>query len=78
MKKEVSQMRHPLIKEILPDGTWVIRKEDEAATLGDVQYFYHAGNAYTDGVDTKVNIAFILVALSLILDVILAVAVAIG
>lgn len=60
--KEIFESRlNPNVKYITEDGNGkkvhYLRDASEPATLEMIQYYYHLGNIYTDGVDTKANIS---------------------
>lgn len=64
---------NPSVKYITEDDdgkkVHYLRDASEPATLEMVQYYYHLGNIYTDGVDTKANISIAVSIISAIVSI---------
>lgn len=64
---------NPSVKYITEDDdgkkVHYLRDASEPATLEMVQYYYHLGNIYTDGVDTKANISIAVSVISAIASI---------
>ena len=63
---------NPSVESITEDENGKVfrmRDASEPATLGMVQYYYHLGNLYTDGADTKSNISIVVSIISAIVSI---------